>query len=64
MTSPAGAPRGGISSRQHLLNFVVSSIVGIAVFALAGDLIWAVVAFLLTGILAHTVLLAFRLRVK
>ena len=64
MTGPPVSPRGVTPSRQLLLNLVISFVAGVAVVAITDDVIWAVVAFLLSGLLAHTVLLAFRLRMK
>ncbi len=52
-----GPRRAPISGRQHLLNLACSLVVGIASLAVTRDLTWGIVAFLVSGILIHTLLL-------
>ena len=58
------SPRRPVSGRQHLLNLAVSLVIALATLAATRSAAWAIVAFLVTGILLHTLFLNARLGQK
>lgn len=57
----SGRRKGPVSGRQHLLNLVVSAVAALVTLGGTGSFVWAIVVFLVTGILLHTLFLNARL---